>query len=82
MWINLSEEGVQVIDVTKGAPADEAGLKVDDVITAVDGKLSASLKLYDVRMMLRNEAPGAVVTFTIRRGGETKDVRAILRDLI
>jgi S1-C subfamily serine protease len=53
-----------------------------DQIVAVDGKPSNSLKLYDLRQMLRDEAPGTIVTFTVKRGGETKDVRITLRDLI
>lgn len=82
MWINASERGFQIVDLTKGAPADEAGLKAGDVIVAVDGKPFVSLKLYDVRTMLRDEMPGTAVTFTIMRRGKTRDVSVTLRDLI
>jgi membrane-associated protease RseP (regulator of RpoE activity) len=83
LWLNLGDNGdFSVVDVTKNAPADQAGLKTGDEITAIDGKPTASLKLYDVRQMLRNEAPGTTVTFAVKRGGDTKNVSVTLRDLI
>lgn len=82
LWFNQSADGIAVIDVTKGAPADQAGLKAGDVIVAVDGKPATSLKVYDLRKDLRDEAPGTVVHFTIRRDGATKTVAITLRDLI
>ena len=68
--------------MTKDAPSDQAGLKSGDVVVAVDGKPASSLKLYDVRKQLRDEAPGTIVRFTVRRGGEQKDLAITLRDLI
>ena len=35
---------------------------------------AASLKLYELRKQLRDEAPGTAVTFTIRRAGAEKSV--------
>jgi predicted aspartyl protease len=82
LWINRDPQGFKVIDVTAHAPADEAGLKTGDIITAIDGKAAASLSLPDLRYRFRNDAPGTVVTFAVTRGTETKDVRVTLRDLI
>jgi hypothetical protein len=82
MWFNVSGDGFAVVDVTAGAPADQAGLKVGDVIVTVDGKPTADLKLYDVRQKLRDEAPGTVVNFTVMRGSESKNIAVTLRDLI
>lgn len=82
LWINENDAGYTVVDVTKDAPAEKAGLKIGDVITAVDGKPAKSIPLYDMRRQLRDEAPGTVVTFAVKRGGETKDVAVTLRDLI
>ena len=82
LWINQSPEGFSVIDVTKGAPADQAGLKAGDIIVGVNGTPTASLKLYDLRKQLRDEAPGTVVTFTVRRGDSQQTVPVTLRDLI
>jgi hypothetical protein len=82
-WFNVGDNGdFSVVDVTKDAPADQAGLKTGDEIVAIDGKPTASLKLYDVRRMLRDEAPGTTVTFAVKRGGDTKTIPVTLRDLI
>ncbi len=82
MWINVDNGGFTIVDVTKGGPADESGLAKGDVITAVNGTPVANLKLYDVRQMLRDDAPGTVVTFSVKAGGAMKDVKVTLRDLI
>jgi PDZ domain/Aspartyl protease len=83
LWLNLGDNGdLTVVDVTRGAPADQAGLKPGDEILAVNGKPATGLKLYEVRQMLRDEAPGTVVTFAVKRGSDTKDVPVTLRDLI
>jgi C-terminal processing protease CtpA/Prc len=82
MWINQDDAGYKVVDVTKGAPAEQAGLKNGDEIVAVDGKPAKSVPVYEMRKRLRNEKPGTVVKFTVKRGGETKDVSVTLKDLI
>ncbi len=82
MWINASETGFRIVDVTKDAPADRAGLKTGDDIVAVDGKPASSLKLYELRQRLRDEAPGTIVKFTVKRGSETKEISVTLQDLI
>ena len=82
MWINDSDKGFQVVDVTKDGPADTAGLKVNDVITAVDGKPVTSLHLYDLRRELRDEKPGTVVHLSVLRDAETKDIAVTLKNQI
>ncbi len=82
MWINESDDGYKVVDVTRDAPAAAAGLKVSDDIVAVDGKPAKSIPLYEIRRQLRDEPPGTVVTFTVKRGGGTASVPVTLRDLI
>jgi hypothetical protein len=82
LWFNQSAEGFAVVDVTKGAPADRAGFKPGDVIVGVNGTPASALKLYELRKQLRDEAPGTVVTFTVRRGDTQQSVPVTLRDLI
>jgi len=82
LWINVVPDGLTVVDVMKDTPADRAGLKAGDTIVAVDGKPAASLKLYEVRKALRDEAPGTVVRFTVRRGDGDQTLAVTLRDLI
>ena len=58
-----------VTGVTPGTPAEEAGLEVGDVITAVDGKPAADLRLADVRRLLLED--GAHRVLDVRRGEES-----------
>ncbi len=82
LWINIGGGGFKIVSLTKGAPAEQAGLKKDDVIVAVDGAPVGSLNLGDLRKRLRNDAPGTVVTFKVNRGGAFQDIKVTLRDLI
>jgi carboxyl-terminal processing protease len=82
MWINQSNAGYKIIDVTKGAPADAAGLKPGDEIVAVNGKAAASIPLYEMRRQLRDDAPGTIVDFSVRHGDARKEIAVTLRDLI
>jgi membrane-associated protease RseP (regulator of RpoE activity) len=82
MWFNQSADGYAVVDVTKGAPAESAGLKVGDAIVAVDGKPATSIPVYEMRKRLRDDTPGTAVTLTVKSGGATRDVKVTLRDLI
>jgi len=78
-WFNIEKEGFKVVAVTKGGPADDAGLKEGDVIVAVDGKPFGTLALPDVRQRLRDDPVGTVVVFHLANG---KDVKITLRDQI
>jgi predicted aspartyl protease len=83
MWINESgKDGFAVVDVTKDAAADHAGLKVGDIIVAVDGKPASSIHLYDLRQRLRDDAPGTVVNFAVKRGTQNLNVPVSLADQI
>jgi hypothetical protein len=82
MWINADPAGFRITDVTAKTPAAEAGLAAGDVITAVDGKPAAGLDLSALRQRLRDDAPGTIVTFTVKRRAEANNVKVTLRDLI
>jgi C-terminal processing protease CtpA/Prc len=79
MWINLEDDGFRVIFVDKGAPAEAAGLKADDIITAVDSMRASSITLPALRERLRNQSPGTAVTFTVKGKGK---VKVTLRNLV
>jgi hypothetical protein len=82
MWINAVPQGFKVIDITKGGPAEAAGLQKDDVIVGIDGKVAAGMNLPELREKLRNEKTGTVVNFTVRRGATQKAFAVTLKDLI
>ncbi len=82
MWINLSEGGFEVLDVVPDGPAAEAGLKVGDEITAIDGRPTAEMSLPDTRVQLKTESPGTKLRLTVRSGSSTREAVLVLRDLV
>ena len=82
MWINRSDGGFEVADVTSGGPAEQAGLRVGDRIVAVDGSDAGALLLSDVRLRLRSDPPGARVRVRVLSGGAQREATIVLRDLV
>lgn len=81
-WFNVEREGFKVMSVTTGGPAAAADLKVGDVITAIDGKLTSAIALPDARERLRNDPVGTIVTFSVQRDGKPLEIKVTLRDQI
>jgi len=81
-WFNVEPEGFKVIEVTAGGPADAAGLKAGDVITAIDGKPVSDIALPDARQRLRDDPAGTVVTFSVQRDSKPVEIKVTLRDQI
>jgi S1-C subfamily serine protease len=73
-----AEAGSVVTEVVPNSPADKAGLKRDDVITAVDDR---SVKAPpDLRDALQKAGPGKDVTLKVVRGKEKLSLKATLRE--
>ena len=62
------KSGAAVQDVTADAPADKAGIKVNDVITKVDDKVIRDST--DLVQVIADTDPGEIVTFSIYRQGK------------
>jgi len=64
------------VGVVPGGPADLAGIKEGDVLTALNGSpvTESSVMIVQLRAM----APGDTVTFTVLRDGKTFDVKLTL----
>jgi S1-C subfamily serine protease len=94
--MNLADDqqGVLVVQVTPGSPAEQAGLRGGnqpydmageqimvggDVITAIDGQSVATLEA--LRSYIQEQGPGTEVTLSILRGGETMEVPATLAEM-
>ena len=64
--------------IVPGSPADNAGLKAGDIVTAIDGRrIDASLDLDDI---LTNYVPGDRVTLDILREGTTLQIGVTLAE--
>ncbi len=70
--MDAGEGGVKVTMVSEGTAAAKAGLKVDDVITTVDGKAVATPA--DLTGLIVHKKPGEEVNLTYRRGNDDKGV--------
>ncbi|MCU1353018.1 MAG: degQ, partial [Acidimicrobiales bacterium] len=62
-----SRSGALLTNVEAASPAASAGLRNDDVVTAVDGVKVESM--IDLAAVVRTHAPGDTVTVTFLRGG-------------
>jgi Peptidase family M28/PDZ domain len=68
--------GVRLLGVRAGSPAEQAGLRGDDIITRI-----GNMEIPDLQAMtnaLRSHAPGDTVSIVIRRGDKLTTVRARL----
>jgi serine protease Do len=64
------QEGVIVSDVLPGAPAEKAGMKIQDILLAIDGRAIGSVPIAD--MIISTKPAGTIVKAQILRGAEEK----------
>ncbi len=63
-------DGLLVVSVTAGGPAEAAGLLPEDVIVAVDGQSIVGYTVEQVRNLIRGEENTAVQVTVVRNGAE------------
>ena len=73
---DASTTGAQITTVVSGSPADKAGLKAGDVVTAIDGNAITSAD--DLTAQVGAHQPADVVTVTVTRNGSSKDIKVTL----
>lgn len=71
--IQMVDLGVEITDVTKGGPADGAGIRPGDIVTHVDGQSTVELGVPGTQAVVRGEV-GTDVHFTILRGKEVMEL--------
>jgi S1-C subfamily serine protease len=72
-WITSGGNGAAI---ESGSPADKAGLKEGDIITAVNGtKIDTSHPLIE---LIASNAPGETITLSVRRGSADADIQVTL----
>ena len=74
--ISATSQGSQPA-ITPGGPADKAGLKPGDVITAFDGRPVAEPD--ELVVAIRARAPGDTVRLTVRSGSRERTVSMTLQ---
>ena len=69
-------DGARIDKVNPDTPAQAAGLRKDDVVTAVDGeRVTDGIALI---VAIRTHQPGETIEFTVERGGEERTIRITL----
>ena len=71
-------KGAAVYSVTKGSPADAAGLCANDVIIAVNGTEITSSEL---KKIVSDSTPGTELTLTVSRKGEKVELTVIVGEM-
>lgn len=66
--------GVQIVECYKGSTAEEAGVKMDDVITAINGEDITDTELQDVVSMIKDNEDKDVVLTVQRKGEDTQEI--------
>jgi serine protease Do len=72
-------DGVTIVEVLEGYPADEAGLLANDIITAVNGVTITTVE--ELVTETQKYAIGEMVDFTIWRDGQGLEIKIIIGDL-
>lgn len=80
LWLSQHARGFEVMSVVAGSPAEQAGIKVGDVVTAVDGRTARDLFLVELRERLKRDPAGTVVRMKLERLGAVASLT--LRDLL
>jgi serine protease Do len=76
MGLEDDVQGVLIGDVFKGQPADKAGIKRGDIVTAINGKNVDSPN--ELRNSVAAIHPGAKVTIDVMRGGKKMTLKTTL----
>ena len=72
--------GIMVATVSEGSPAQAAGMQVQDIITAIDGKEISTLS--ELRAALYSHKIGDTITVTVFRESKSIDLTVTLAELV
>jgi S1-C subfamily serine protease len=74
----LARTGVGVVSLSPGGPAEQAGIRVGDVVVAVDGVPTDSVDA--LMRFLSRAVPGKTATVCLVRGGQRLDLSVVLAE--
>jgi hypothetical protein len=69
---------IVIYDIIKDSPADQAGLKIGDVIVGVDNNLSNNIQVYKSLL----QATGAKLRVIIKRDGELVETKLTVKSIL
>lgn len=72
-------EGILVSGIVENGPADQAGFKEEDLITAIDGKKVTTVN--QLRNQISRMAPGTTITVSLLRNGSPRELPVTLGEL-
>lgn len=73
--MQLNESGgVQIVECYKGSTAEEAGIRADDVITAINGEDITDAELKDVVSIIKENENKDIVLTVQRKGEDTQEI--------
>lgn len=75
--LNELPEGALVREVINGSPAQESGIKVDDIITKIDGR-KLTEEEGGLAPIISKKKVGDIVTVTVSRDGKTIELKATI----
>lgn len=81
VMIQAVDTGMEIMSVTPGSPAEEAGVRVGDICTRVEGQKTADLGVDGTQALVRGE-PGSYVNMCFMRDGEEFEVQIERRTII
>ena len=76
----VEKEGVYVATLTKGGAAEEAGIKVGDIITKINGKSVSSSS--EISSLVQKSKVGDKMTVTVSRDGNEEDIEVTLGESV
>jgi serine protease Do len=71
--------GVEIVQIVEGGPADRAGLRVEDLIVAVDGMRVESVN--DLQRLMVGDLIGSQIRIDLIRGGRELEVDVVPEEL-
>ena len=86
-WVGIEldeneDTGVMTVTaVVEDSPALTAGFKVGDILYALNGVELNEANKEKLKVAKGDWVPGAMVTYTVKRGGEKKDLQVTLGEL-
>jgi hypothetical protein len=82
LWLGRDKEGgIAIRDVTPGSAAVKAGLAIGEVITAVDGRATGEVELFDLRESFKQPA-GTSISLTVSGPSGSRTVTLVLADQV